>query len=145
MNLKTASSLVLLLALSTAGVARANTPIYKWVDEQGKVHYSTEPHSDKAQPLAIQNTAITHAGTDVTPVPGASTNAAGNDAALLQPQAADTLQCKAARDRLSQYLHADTLYSQDDKGNKTPLSDADRQKALDAARASVRQTCGGGT
>jgi hypothetical protein len=144
MNIKTASSLVLLATLLAASVARADTPVYKWVDEQGKVHYSTEPHGDKAQQLAIQNSATPHAGTDVTPVPGASTNSAANDAALLQPQPADTLQCKASRDRLSQYLHADTLYSQDDKGNKTPLSDTDRQKALDAARASVKQTCGGG-
>lgn len=143
MRLKSAPYFMLVAALLAAGAAWADTPIYKWVDDQGKVHYSTVPHGDKPQQLGIQNTATPHAGTDVTPVPGASTNPAANDAALLQPQPSDTPACKAARDKLAQYLHADTLYSQDAKGDKVPLSDSDKQKALDATRLYVKQACGG--
>src|SRR5579871_1693806 len=78
-----------LLTLACMGAAMADTPIYKWVDDQGQVHYSTVPHSDKAQQLGIQNTAAPHAGTDVAPAPGASTNPAANDAALVMPQPSD--------------------------------------------------------
>jgi hypothetical protein len=103
------------------------------------------PHSDKAQQLSIQNTSTPHAGTDVTPVPGASTSDSAGDAQLVMPQPADTAACKAGRDRLFKYMHADSLYSVDDKGNKVPLAPADKAKALDEARNYVKQACGGGS
>ena len=134
-----------LLALACMGAAMADTPIYKWVDDQGQVHYSTVPHSDKAQQLGIQNTATPHAGTDVTPIPGASDNTDASDAKLMQPQPADSPECKAGRDRLFKYLHADKLYSTDSNGVKTTLSDADKKQALDDARNYVKQACGSGT
>jgi hypothetical protein len=62
----------------------------------------------------------------------------------MQPQTSDSVACQAAREQLSKFLHADKLYSADDKGNKTELSDADKQKALNAARAYVSQACNGG-
>ncbi len=133
-----------LLACAYMSAVLADTPIYKWVDDRGQVHYSTVPHSDKAQPIGIQNTATPHAGTGVTPIPGASTDPAANDASLVQPQAADSPECKAGRDRLFKYLHADKLYTTDALGNKTTLSDADKQQALQQARDYVKQACGGG-
>ena len=143
-DIRTFTIIVLALGCLVAGTAMADTPIYKWVDDQGLVHYSTVPHSDKAQQLAIQNTSTPNAGTGVTPAPGsASANAAG-DAKLTQPQATDSTACKAAREQLDKFLHADKLYSADDKGNKTELSDGDKQKALNAARAYVSQSCNGG-
>lgn len=144
MNMKLASSTILIAALLIAGAARADTPIYKWVDDQGKVHYSTVPHGDKPQQLSIQNTATPHAGTDVTPVPSTATTVYASDAQLLLPKPDDTPECKAGRNRLFQYLHAGKLYSTDNKGNKTTLSDADMKKAQDDARAYVKQACGGG-
>jgi hypothetical protein len=134
-----------LLALTYMSAALSDTPIYKWTDDKGQVHYSTVPHSDNAQQLAIQNNSTPHAGTAVTPVPGASTDPAANDPALLMPQAGDSVECKAGRDRLSQYLHADNLYSVDDKGNHVPLTADDKKKAMDTARAYVKQVCGGGS
>lgn len=130
-----------LLACACMSAALADTPIYKWVDDQGQVHYSTVPHSDKAQQIGIQNTATPHAGTDVTPA--AST--APSDAALTTPKPTDPPACKFGRDRLAKYLQADKLYSTDDKGKQVALSDAAKQKAVDDAREYVKQTCGSGT
>jgi hypothetical protein len=144
MNMKLAYSTILIAALLAAGVARADTPIYKWVDEQGQVHYSTVPHSDKAQQLSIQNSAAPHAGTNVTTVPGASTNAAADDTKLVLPQSNDSPECKAARDILFKYMHADRLYKADDQGKKVSLSANEKQKAMEDARAYVKQTCVGG-
>ena len=144
MHIKTASSFVLLAALLAAGIARADTPVYKWVDDQGKVHYSTEPHGDKAQQLAIQNTATPHAGTGVTPVPGASTDPGANDTKLVLPQPADSPECKGARSILLKYMTSTRLYSVDDKGNKVTVSPEERLKALAEARNYVQQSCGGG-
>ena len=140
-------SLSLAAGLSAAGIAVADTPIYKWVDSKGQVHYSTQPHSDNAQQLSIQN----QASNPVPPAstaPGASTTAAAaqykSDAELVAPQPADSPACKAGRDRLFKYLHANSLYSLDDKGNKVPLSAEDKKKALDDARNYVNQACNGG-
>ena len=145
MHMKTLTALALSAALLAAGVARADTAIYKWVDDQGKVHYSTEPHGAKAQQLGIQNTSTPHAGTDVTPVPGAaSAAAAANDAALVQSQPTDSPTCKTARDNLYKYLHADTLYTTDDQGKKVKLSADDQKRALDGARSYVAMVCKGG-
>jgi len=143
-DIRTCVSIMLTLGCLVVGTARADTPIYKWVDDQGQVHYSTVPHGDKSQPLAIQNTSAPNAGTGVTPAPGAASGGSAADAQLVQPQPNDSPACKAGRDRLFKYLHADKLYSTDSNGNKTTLSDADKQKALDEARAYVNQACSGG-
>jgi hypothetical protein len=139
MNTKTLCAT--LLALTCMSAALADTPIYKWVDAQGQVHYSTEPHSDKAQQLGIQNTATPHAGTDVAPA--AST--APSDSVLTTPTPTDPPACKFGRGRLAKYLQAGKLYSTDDKGNKVALSAADQKKAVADAREYVKQTCGSGT
>src|SRR5690348_12023036 len=75
MNKHILTFLALTAALLVAGIARADTPIYKWVDDKGHVHYSTEPHSDKAQQLSIENTATPHAGTSVQGAPAAASTA----------------------------------------------------------------------
>ena len=141
-----------ILALGTlllAEAAWADTPIYKWVDPQGVVHYSTEPHSDAAKPINIINTGNSLPNLSTAPAPASATGpkpAATDDAALLQPLPADSPACKAGRDRLFKYLHADNLYQLDDKGQKVPLSDQAKAQALDEARNYVRQACspGGG-
>jgi hypothetical protein len=132
-----------LLALACMSAALADTPIYKWVDAQGQVHYSTEPQGDKVKQLPIENTSAPHAGTSVTPAPAPSTTP--SDAVLTTPTPTDPPACKAGRDRLSRYLHAGKLYSKDAKGNNVILSDADQIKAVDDAREYVKQTCGSGT
>lgn len=144
MNIKTLiASLGLAAGLCAVGTAFADSPIYKWVDDQGRVHYSTEPHGDKAQQLAIQNPSSSPSPTTAT-APVNANQQYQSDAQLVQPQATDSQACKAGRDRLFKYLHADSLYSLDDKGNKVPLPDDQKKKALDEARAYATQACNGG-
>ena len=142
--MKTCVSFVVAVALAWAGAVAADKPVYKWVDDKGQVHYSFEPHSDNAKALSI--TTSTPA-TATTPAPTGATAAAQSyvdDATLTHPQPADTPACAAGRDRLFKYLHADSLYSVDDKGNKVNMPAADRAKALNEARDYVRQACGQG-
>ena len=143
-------SILILGALSLAGAAWADTPIYKWVDSQGVVHYSTEPHSDAAKPISIINTGNSLPNPSTAPLPtsatGAGASRSDDDATLVVPLPADSPACKAGRDRLFQYLHASSLYQLDDKGQKVPLSAQDKAKTVDDARNYVRQACspGGG-
>ncbi len=142
--MKTVASFIVAATLVWAGVAAADKPVYKWVDDKGQVHYSSEPHTDNAKALNITTSTPATAS---TPAPTGATAAAAayvDDAALIHPQPADSPACAAGRDRLFKYLHADTLYSVDDKGNKVNMSAADRAKALNEAREYVRQACSPG-
>ena len=148
MNMK-AIPLLALAALLSAASAWADTPIYKWVDAQGVVHYSTEPHGDGAQQTKIINSGNSLPNVSTAPLPASATGAGtagASDDTLVAPQPADSPACKAGRSRLSQYLHADNLYQLDDKGQKVLLSGQDKAKALDDARNYVRLACspGGG-
>lgn len=133
------------IALCLAGAAWGDTPIYKWVDAQGVTHYSTVPHDSNAKPIGIVNSS-TLPNPSTAAAPSSATNTAAADATLVMPTPADSPACKAGRDRLFKYLHADSLYQMDSNGQKQQLSVQDMQKALDDAREYVRQACspGGG-
>lgn len=137
--MKTAFALAIGM-LIMASAAWGDTPIYKWVDAQGVVHYSTVPHGADAKQLSIVNTGTLPAPSTA---PGA-VSAAGSpsaDATLVMPTQTDSAACKAGRDRLFKYLHADQLYVLDDKGQKQQMSKDDQDKALNEARDYVRQAC----
>lgn len=131
------------IALCLAGAAWGDTPIYKWVDSQGVTHYSTVPHDSNAKPIDIVNTG-TLPSASTAPAPSSATARAAADISLVMPTPADSLDCKAGRDRLFKYLHADSLYQVDANGHKQKLSAEDVQKALDDARDYVRQACSSG-
>jgi len=131
--------------LVLASAAWGDTPIYKWVDPQGVVHYSTVPHSDDAKPLNIVNTgSLPNPSTAPLPASAGAPAPASADATLVMPTPADSPACKSGRDRLFKYLHADHLYVLDDKGQKQQMSKDDQDKALNEARDYVRQACGPG-
>lgn len=132
-------------ALLLATAAWGDTAIYKWVDAQGQVHYSTEPHSSDAKQLDIVNKGtLPSASTAPFSASAAAPSSATDDAALVVPTAKDSDACKKGRERLFQYLHADTLYQLDSKGNKQPLSKQQQEQAVTQARAYVQQTCSQG-
>jgi len=138
-----------LIALATGSLllsagAWGDTPIYKWVDAQGQVHYSTVPHSDEDKQLNIMNKGTLPNASTAPPATSANGAASTDDTSLVTPTPADSPACKAGRDRLFRYMHADTLYTVDSSGHKTQLSVADMQKALNEARDYVRQACAPG-
>ena len=139
-----------ILTLSTlllASAAWADSAIYKWVDEKGVVHYSTEPHGDAAKPIGIVNTGNSLPSPSTAPFPASAAPPPGaNDATLIAPLQADSPACKAAREQLSKYLEASSLYQIDSKGQKTTLSAEEKAIALDEARIKIHQVCkpGGG-
>ena len=139
--MKTAFALAMSM-LVMASVAWGDTPIYKWVDAQGVVHYSTVPHSDDAKQISIVNTGtLPNASTAPAAVSANGASSAKTDATLVTPTPADSPACKAGRDRLFKYMHADHLYTLDDKGQKQQMSKDDQDKALNEARDYVGQTC----
>ena len=142
--------LLALGAVLLASAAWADAPIYKWVDSKGVVHYSTEPHSDAAKPIGIVNTGNSLPSPSTAPFPASAAGPASapgaDDATLVAPLQADSPACKAAREELSRYLGASSLYKVGANGQKTTLSAEETAIVVNEARIKVRQACspGGG-
>jgi Domain of unknown function (DUF4124) len=127
--------IVLLLAALVMGTALADTMVYKWVDKDGHVHYSTVPQNPKAQPTDIINTAGSQA-------PAASSAPSASSAEQVPPISPDdSPACKAAKEALGKYLTAEALYSVDAKGNKTLLTKDKQAQLIQQARNQVAVSC----
>ncbi|HVA56043.1 MAG TPA: DUF4124 domain-containing protein [Gammaproteobacteria bacterium] len=127
--------IVLLLAVMVMGAALADTTIYKWVDKDGNVHYSTVPQNPNAQPTDIVNTA-----SDQAPATSSALTAASADQVpAISPD--DSPACKSAKQELGKYLTAEALYSVDTKGNKTLLTKDKQTQLIQQTRNQMTMAC----
>ncbi|TDX96882.1 DUF4124 domain-containing protein [Thiohalophilus thiocyanatoxydans] len=143
----TALMLVLML------LAPAGAEIFKWTDDQGRVHYGDRPPDEDARSVDVD--------------PGTSTGSpAPSDAErrektrrllraydeerrikqqqVQQHQAREAerkQRCVRARDRLKQYRHAGALYDLDEQGNRQFLEHDQRRQAEARAAQDVDKWC----
>ena len=136
-----------LLAASTA-----HAQVYRWVDEQGKVHYGERPPSGaKASPVEDRLAAPPGA-----PAPKAAPDASQQERDFQrrrmereqkeasEQKAAEKAkqQCERERSRLAQLRTARRIPAGvDDKGDRRYLSDAERADAIGSQEAAVARTC----
>lgn len=126
---------VLLLAALVMGAALADTTVYKWVDKDGNVHYSTVPQNPNAKPTDIINTAREQA-------PAAGSVPAASSADQVPPISPDdSPACKSAKQTLGKYLLAEALFSVDANGNKTPLSKDKQAQLIQQTRNQMTVAC----
>lgn len=126
----------LVIAAFLTGTALADSPIYKWVDKDGQVHYSTVPHSSDAKPINVLNTAQ-----GMAPAAGtvAGSAAADNEIPAISP--GDSAACKSAKQKLGQYMSADVLYTKMPDGKQKKLSADEQAKVVQHARNDVTVAC----
>lgn len=140
-------ALVLVTQLAVAG------PLYRWVDDDGKVHYSDQPpalqDSENLQFEFLGSGADQSKADGRTPAEseegGKSVNSELqlrelDEALALKPSAA---RCAAARQRLQLYQEARQIERPDEYGRRTVLSDTERQSAIDGAEQGVKRACAG--
>ncbi len=141
----------LIWALVSAGYVEAG--VYRWVDENGKVHFSDRPgtaeDTDEVQ--------IKQSGETNQSAPNEADRAETRQRLLEQYQkerlekkeaakkkkAEDERRkrnCVIAKNRLGTYERS-ALYELDSTGERRYLSEAEYEKALAAARAEVKQWC----
>ncbi len=150
MKLLLALSSILLLMASPA-----HAQLYKWVDEQGKVHYSDQPPSGKAKSESTLNIP-TQPGAASSPDSSKSwqekeldfqkrkTSAAEAEAKKQKAeQEAKTKRenCEKAKNQLSQLESIAPVYTYDEKVGRTYLNEAQRAEAIAQARKSVAEWC----
>ena len=143
------------LIVLTLWTASAHAGLYKWVDAQGKVHYSDQPASGNVKSetkLDIQN--------HTAPAPAASANkswqeknleykkrqtSAADADAKKQQEAQDAKakveNCDNAKKNLQTLEDGVRVFSYDDKGERTAMDDTQRSKAMNDARKKVTEWC----
>ena len=131
-----------------------NGSVYKWVDENGKVHYGDQPQAKTpAVEVDIDDSAPVSSGNDDR------LSRAEKRERLLQSMEEDRVEkqeqrekqkalneqnrkkCNRYRDRMRHYQRASGLYRLDNNGNRVYMSDADRSRATKNLQAKIKKYC----
>ena len=129
--------------------------IYKWVDEQGNVHYSQDPQGQSAQELKIKTPKSSssddkssaqaepkNAKNPEKAADGDANNNAEKQAAAAQEQKeAKEKNCQISIKRLATITAGGRLYEVDEKGERSYWDDETRKAKQEEAQKSVDQWC----
>lgn len=137
-----------LLALAPA----AQAAIYKWVDEDGNVHYGERPPLPDATPLAIPNQ-------PEKARPGAERERLERQKRMLEGYARKRAEerrqreeaarkaeqrkraCIEARDKFQAFERARYLYRLDENGERVVLNEEERAARMEKLRDRIRRNC----
>ena len=144
----------LLLITLTLTSVDSLAELFKWVDENGKVHYGDNPNA--SQPTVEMN--IDHTPSAVSP-PDDDMSRAEKRERLLQSMQEDRIEkqeqrekqraqkaknrqkCNRARDLMRHYVRANALYQLDREGDRVYMSDAERARATKKLQARISKYC----
>lgn len=146
--------ILLLLVLSSASVYAGPS---KWVDEQGKVHYSDNPpkHNAKVQELKFRDSISTQPPAEDGFEPRSTEDMEaelkrGKEARAakekkeeqVRAQAeAKQINCANARANLGALQQGGRVFKIDANGERVYMDDAQRQQQIEAAQARVSEMC----
>ena len=142
----------LLLALIFLASLSVQADVYRWVDKDGAIHFGDKPaNKQSAEKVEIK----TNVGTNNQ----SQGNRLRKQQHLLsvmdeerkineQKQAKEKKDkqvvisnCKSAQTTLNYYLRSGVLFNVDESGNKTYLSDQQREEEIKKARETVKYWC----
>jgi len=152
MNSKRLLVLIAAFAMTIGGGAMASE-IYKWVDEDGNVHYGDRPATTngasaevvaltyrRTDSASVQERVAAHGEAEAAREEKRSTRADEKKAAEKQAAEAEAMQkrCDTYRARLETFVQSRRLYREDDKGERVYLD----EKETNAARQKVEELIG---
>jgi hypothetical protein len=132
------------------------TTIYKWIDEDGQVHYGSRAEKEGAKEIEIKNRYI-DSGSSTAPL--SAEERANKQQQFLNALDAENKsisdekrkkreqeelkisRCHASRDQLRRAEGASALYDLDEKGNRILLNKKQYEQAMAQARARVEKWC----
>lgn len=144
--------LVMMPMLNTVDAAQ----VYKWVDEDGQVHYGSKPKSKDAKEIEIKNRYIDSGN---VPAPLSTQERVNKQKKFIDAMDAENKsiseakkkkkeqeelkisRCNAARDQLRRREAASALYDLDEKGDRVLLNKKQYEIAMEQARARVQKWC----
>jgi len=130
---------LLICALAMASLAApAMADVYRWVDANGKVHYSDTPPPEGAERLSM--------GRDKSRVPppsGKQGDKKGTPQSPEQAQAAlQKTQCEYWQARLNAYQSDNRIVVTDDDGSRHELTADEKAKEIKQAKSYLDTNCG---
>lgn len=147
---------ILVLAISAAALTASAVAgeIYRYVDEEGNVHYVDRPSGESGE----ERLAITYSGTSTAAVNSqvkrrqdymetleeARSETESRREAEAQARAemeARAAKCQESRARLESYLQAHRLYRQDESGERRYLDDKQILEARRKAEEAIQEHC----
>lgn len=145
-------SFIFMQILNTATAA----PVYKWIDEDGQVHYGSRAEHKNAKEIEIKNRYI-DSGNSSAPLSAqeradkqkrflnaldAENKSIADEKRKKKEQAELKItRCNASRDQLRRYENSGALYDLDEKGNRILLNKKQYEQAMGQARARVEKWC----
>ena len=138
--------------------ASADTEVYKWVDPQGRIHYSDRPPPSEGKLLSMESTpsARAHIAAQDRQPSVASSAPRGNTpppAGAPSPRTRETVdndvatahaeQCKAAQDRYTMYVNSRHLYREGPNKERIYLTDAELETERLNAKREADEACAG--
>lgn len=146
---------VLILAIATLGCSSAvlSGEIYKWVDENGNVHYEDRPLGAEVQRVDVisnsTDSSAVQASVDARRARESERAEArskrGEEVAAAATAKAEQEQratrCAESRARMETYLQAHRLYNENAAGEREYLDDAGVIQARERAQAEIQKNC----
>jgi len=145
------AGLVLAMLLLMGGVHAA---VYKWVDEQGRVHYGDRARGDSAREVKIRpRSGTSHVPSEaqrrertrrLLDVFAEARREAKEQAERERQRRAQAVNyCVQARDRLHSLERSSYVYELDRDGSRVALPQARRDQAIAEAEAAIKRWCRG--
>lgn len=125
----------------------ANADIWKWVDENGNVHYGDMPANEYANNAQLVRStsghrpAATSSDSRTDTSRGEGIDSEENSQEQQAREDAQAYYCKQARDIYRSYVAAPRLYRTGDDGQREYLSDEEMAATIANAEASVAEWC----
>ena len=149
-KLLTAGALALALALVVATPALAND-IYKFVDEDGTVHYVDRPTGAESEErvafVARSRTANSSSSDDSGPDWRERREARQEAERAAEEEAGQQAErdklCRESRDRLQQYNQSRRMYRTNEQGERVYLDEAQMQEARQKVADLIEEHCNG--
>ena len=130
--------------------------VYKWIDEDGQVHYGSRAEHKNAKEIEIKNRYI-DSGSSSAPLSAQervdkqkrflnaldAENKSISDEKRKKKEQAELkiTRCNASQDQLRRYENSGALYDLDEKGNRILLNKKQYEQAMKQARARVEKWC----
>ena len=144
MNYRSPIACLLLISILAAPGTFAGD-IFKWVDENGTVHFGDRPPEDNSteddveepfdQPLV--ESSIESQPTAENTDPGAAVNSPSAE----QPEQANEQRCTRLRMRLRELLTSRQLLREEKNGNRVPMTESEISAARESAQEGIVEHC----
>lgn len=148
--MKRICSMLLAFGVALAMAQSASAQVYRWVDDEGKVHFTDQPPpGEDVERVDVKTSKSSVSGEEVAEQRRAQLEALQSEREAREKARADAAserrerkeKCEAARERYNNVVWKKKIHEIDEQGNKTYLSDADEDRVKREAADAVSEFC----